>query len=51
MNEGLALGNYGLAPTLHAKMIAARWYELMGDSVRANEEAQSTDSPAFLNQV
>jgi len=50
-NEGLALGNYGLAPALHAKMIAARWHEVMGDKVRAEEEAQTVDSPGFLNQV
>jgi hypothetical protein len=50
-NEGLALGNYGLAPALHAKMIAARWHEVMGDKIRAEEEAQTVDSSGFLNQV
>jgi len=50
-NEGLALGNYGLAPALHAKMIAARWHEVMGDKIRAEEEAQTVDSPGFLNQL
>jgi ATP-grasp domain, R2K clade family 3 len=30
MNEGYALGHYGLAPTLYARMLSARWHELAG---------------------
>ncbi len=51
VNEGLALGNYGLSPSLHAKMIAARWHEVMGDAVRAQEEAQTIDSPSHVNEA
>jgi hypothetical protein len=32
-------------------MIAARWHEVMGDKIRAEEEAQTVDSSGFLNQV
>jgi hypothetical protein len=49
VNESLALGNYGLPSMLHAKMIAARWFELMGDHSRMSDESDSVDSPPFLN--
>lgn len=30
MNDGYALGNYGLPPILYAKLISARWPQLLG---------------------
>jgi hypothetical protein len=50
VNEGLALGNYGLSPLLHAKMIAARWFELVGDRTRMGDFSESQDSPPFINR-
>lgn len=49
-DRDIALGNYRPPPTLHAKMIAARWHEIRGLTA-TQEEAETIDSPAFLNQV
>jgi hypothetical protein len=51
VNEALALSNYGLAPTLHAKMVASRWFEIMGDHSRMHNECDSVDSPPYLNRL
>lgn len=51
VNDALNLGNYGLAPSYHAKMIAARWYEVVGDPWAAREEAECEDSPRMINHA
>lgn len=33
VNDAYSLGSYGLAPTLYAQMIEARWLELVGETV------------------
>lgn len=40
INDGYALGNYGLAPIDYAKMSLDRWQEIMKESVHENSKAQ-----------
>ena len=47
VNDAMSLGNYGLPPTLAAKMIAARWFQLTGQDYK--DEADCYDSPAFIS--
>jgi len=47
VNDSTSLGNYGLPPTLFAKMIAARWFQITGQDY--SEEADCFDSPSFIS--
>ena len=51
VNDALALGNYGLPPTLSAKMVASRWFQMVGNTQEMTYQAQAEDSPVFANRV
>lgn len=47
-NDAFSLGNYGLPAALMAKMVAARWFQMVG--LPFQDEAACRDSPGFINQ-
>ena len=47
VNDALSLGNYGLCPALHSKMISARWLQLVG--LHYLDDADTNDSPSYIN--
>ncbi|HSI86799.1 MAG: ATP-grasp domain-containing protein [Candidatus Methylacidiphilales bacterium] len=45
VNEPFAMTNYGLPAELHARMLASRWFQMMGNDAAMAKYAETRDSP------
>jgi len=36
MNDGYAMGHYGLNPALYARMLSARWYQMATERLKVH---------------